>query len=217
MSGDLKVAYFKDADIEDQLIFVMNGPKAQGLVATRRFVDFDVLASAQGLVVRPMSDGIRVHTEPGFAMITKPDGLALSGTHMPGSPVAVMPKKLKASPAEMKFGLWRGPTKISFNDGQKKRLLRVALAGKDDLIPAQFDLVHYLLAYQLPQEALGELEVMASQTPEIKSDLHYRALRGVANYMAHRYDDAAKDLDDRALPSDANTDLWRGMLAAAPA
>jgi hypothetical protein len=213
--GALTIANFRDPDVGDDLLFVMAGAPARGFVSTRRFVDFELLAARQGLVVRPVSDGVEVRLAPNQALITKRGGLHLTGTNLisPGSARAQIDGRL--SPAEMKFAEWRGSPKVPFAAAHSTLMAKVAAAEDADRAEAEIDLARFLMGRGLDEEALGVLKVASDEAPQIAGQPSFRVLRGVANLLARRPRDAEPDLDPRELPDDPSTALWVAMLASA--
>jgi hypothetical protein len=215
MPGELEKIVFRDPDVLDELVFVMAGAPARGFVSTRHFVDFELLAATQGLVVRPIADGVDVRLEADHAIITKKGGLHLAGTNLISAASANAVLDLRPSPAEMKFAEWRGPPKIAFTDAYRAAMTKVVVAEEAGRPEAEIDLAHLLLGYGLTEEALGVLKLGSDQSPQIASQPHFRILRGVANLLSGRPKLAKSDLDSQELPDDPNTALWVGLLAAA--
>jgi hypothetical protein len=215
MPGELAKIAFRDPDVLDELVFVMAGAPARGFVSTRHFVDFELLAATQGLVVRPIADGVDVRLEADHAIITKKGGLHLAGTNLISAASANAVLDLRPSPAEMKFAEWRGSPKIAFTDAYRAAMAKVVVAEDAGRPEAEIDLAHFLLGNGLTEEALGILKLASDQSPQIASQPHFRILHGVANLLSGRPKLAKSDLDSQELPDDPNTALWVGLLAAA--
>lgn len=70
-----------DPEVGDE-IFVVTAPgPAQGLIASRKYVDFLALASAQGLAIQPVADDLDVSIDEGTVSITKVGGLEVTGAN----------------------------------------------------------------------------------------------------------------------------------------
>ncbi|MFO1187053.1 MAG: hypothetical protein U1E87_06125 [Alphaproteobacteria bacterium] len=190
------------------------GPRAR-LVSARRFVDFDLLATTQGLVVRPLADDIDVRLEPDTAIIARRGGLHIAGTHLVSASRANSMLDPAVSPAEMKFAEWRGPAKVPFTDAYQGALMRLAKSEDADRTDAEIDLARFLMGYGLNEEAIGVLNVAVGEAPQLVNQPQFRALRGVANLLAGRPKVAKQDLDLEELPDDASTAMWLGLLASA--
>jgi hypothetical protein len=67
---------------DDLFVVPMLGP-AQGALARRELVEFDILSSAHGLVVRPKVDGLSLDVEDGRVVISREQGLSLSEVGLP--------------------------------------------------------------------------------------------------------------------------------------
>src|SRR5581483_8244701 len=79
---------------------------------------------------------------------------------------------------------------------------------------ARFRLARFEFVNGFYPETLGILRVMKSADPEIENTAPYRALRGAANMMMLRYQEAAEDFNHFSLASDDEARFW---LAAARA
>lgn len=215
MPGSLAMTHFRDPDVGDDIVFVMAGSPARGFVSTRHFVDFELLAATQGLVVRPISEGIDVRLDPDYAVITSGAGLHIAGTNLisPGGAKAVI--DTRPSPAQMKFAEWRGAANVPFTKAYQSLLQRVAAAEDAERPDTNIDLAHFMLGYGLYEEALGALKVAADEAPQIVGEPQFRVLRGVASLLADRPKEAKADLDAQELPDDPDTSLWVAMLASA--
>src|SRR5690606_28800010 len=78
---------------------------------------------------------------------------------------------------------------------------------------AMLELARFYVGHEMDLEALGVLEVAASERPELEHDPGFLALRGVANLMAHRLARADDDLSRGSLRGEPSASLWRAMIA----
>lgn len=215
ITGETAKIAFRDPEVGDELIFVMTGGPARGFVSARRFVDFDLLATTQGLVVRPIADDIEVRLGNDTAIIGRRGGLHIAGTHLISAGRAGAMLDPSISPAEMKFAEWRGPAKVPFTSAYQQMLARLARAEDAERTDAEIDLARFLLGYGLNEEAVGVLDLALDEAPQLINQPQFRVLRGVANLLAGRPKIAKRDLDPGELPDDASTALWLGLLASA--
>ena len=67
-----------DPDAGDTLMVVTAFAPARGFLNERDFVEFRMLASAEGVVVDPLADDVKVELAPDKIIVSRPMGLALS-------------------------------------------------------------------------------------------------------------------------------------------
>ena len=67
-----------DPDAGDTLVVVTAFAPARGFINERDFVEFRMLASAEGVVVDPLADDVKVELAPDKIIVSRPMGLALS-------------------------------------------------------------------------------------------------------------------------------------------
>ncbi len=67
-----------DPDAGDTLAVVTAFAPARGFIDERDFVEFHMLASAEGVVVDPLADDVKVELAPDKIIVSRPMGLALS-------------------------------------------------------------------------------------------------------------------------------------------
>ncbi len=200
----------EDPEVGDSLIFVPVSAAGRGVGGRRRFVQFTVLRTAQGVVVRPKSPGVIVHPEAAGVAVTTAQGMVLS----------VAPREPKAPPPGRDGGLFRyadwakGPS-ARFVASKQALLRAVTAAEASKRNRERFDLARFYFAHEQAGEALGVLARMFDANPRIAELPEFRALRGAALVMLGRPDEAEADLFRSDLDGDADVALWRGMLAAA--
>lgn len=186
------------------LVTALDTPN-RGVAIARSFVQFDVLASRQGIVIRPKSQGISLkHSNEGIEVAAS-DGLILS----------VQRAAKGAGPQVLRVSEWRRGGIGEFHKGNAKLLEMLARSPEGGRAAARLDLAQFYYANNLEAESLAVLKQIASQNPEAERNRLFRALRGVVNFEMGRYKEASQDLNDPLLDGIAEVSLWRGMLAAA--
>ncbi len=97
-------------------------------------------------------------------------------------------------------------------DKFKKEILTAPLDQKNNL---RLKLAQYYVYNGLGTNALYILNQMRNlNLPEIKTD-HFRALSGIANFLAHRYDEAIRDFSSGGIPDSAEGTFWRTIAQSA--
>ena len=79
---------------------------------------------------------------------------------------------------------------------------------------AGLDLARFYLGHQQPHEALGILRMTVIDRPELEQDPTFVGMRGAANYLVGRLNEAEQDLSRGVLRGDQSAALWRAMIAA---
>ena len=74
-------------------------------------------------------------------------------------------------------------------------------------------LARFLVGSEMSFEAIGVLNALARQHPQILDDPEFRGLRGIARTLARRYAEAETDFSAPPLADDPSTALWRAYVA----
>jgi hypothetical protein len=199
----------KDPVLGDTLVVVPVGELGRGIDATRSFVDFRLLESVQGIVIRPNTDDLVVRPDTDAVQITRPHGLALSDER---------DRMLGGAPANFHrlfdFAAWRGPDTETFI----KRRLKLERAAADAAPAARttprLDLARFYFANLFAAETLGVLSQIEHDDPASATDRGIQALKGAACYLADERDCAKKQLNLATFDNEPEIALWRGALAA---
>ncbi len=199
----------KDPLFGDTLVVVPVGELGRGIDATRSFVDFRLLQTVQGIVIRSNTDDLVVHSTSDAVDITRPHGLALSDER---------DRLLGGVPTDLHrlfdFAGWLGPSTETFI--QRRRRLERAAA---DAAPAartmpRLDLARFYFAHLFAPETLGVLAQIERDDPASASDRGVEALKGAACFLAEERDCANKLLNLSVFDKEPEIALWRGALAA---
>ncbi|MBA4802356.1 MAG: hypothetical protein H2040_10880 [Euryhalocaulis sp.] len=200
-----------DPDAGDEIAVVTALQPPRGLIAGQDFLELTALSTAHGLAFVLLADDVVITPEAERVALERPRGLALSPTSAGRAAVQTATRRGTAapvSPAYIDFDGWKADQ--PFIEAESALERRIATDPNDDSYMA---MARFLLAYELPQEALGALDLALSHRPQLEIDSHFLAMRGAANYMAGRYDEAGRDLTAPVLDRDSAAQLWRGMLA----
>lgn len=213
LSGPSRVVVFDDPDAGDPLIVVTAFGKVQGLIAQRDFVEFMALETAQGLAIRPHADDLSVSIEGEEALIESGGGLSLSAGTVSQYAPERKPLGDTLRPAFMDFSAWR--VSAASYASEHARLFNAI--GDDPAGPsaARLRLAQFYLAHGLAPEALGVLDILAEDDERAVLDPSFLATRAVGRFLARDYAGAREDLATRALDSDPNAQLMRGLVSVA--
>ncbi len=198
---------------DDLLVRTSKGP-AKSIKKIHDHVEFQLFQTIHGIVVRPLSDSLRVTNLDQGLKISGVDGLYLSGdlqkviseAENPHNKRRIQARKLVFNSADSrKLGKFIKRTldlekKIVSNSGRAQRRARL-------------DLAQHWLSRGLAPEALGMLAITASQDEEVLKDPVFRLLRGMSNVLLRRYKLAEEDLKTNDLANNKHASLWRGIAA----
>lgn len=199
----------KDPVLGDTLVVVPVAELGRGIDATRSFVDFRLLTSVQGIVVRPNTDDLTVLPDTDTVEITRPNGLALSNEQ---------DRMLGGAPADLHrlfdFAGWRGPDTQTFI--QRRSQLENAAANADPSARTapRLDLARFYFANLFGAETLGVIEQIERDDPQAAADRGVQALKGAACFLAHDLDCAQHQLGLATFDNEPEVALWRGAIAA---
>ena len=204
----------EDPEVGD-LVYAVPIATPAGVIAKRGFMEFDLLATSQGVVINPRADGLAVKPVRSGLEITSEDGLLLSkAVDLP--PGALAADGSGSTPQSVyQYEEWRRGPLSAFTRTRNELQGAAARVPKGGRNAARWDLARFYFAHGFAQEALGVLNVMAEDDPLASEDPDFRAVRGATLFLLRRYDEAAGDLFHEDLESDTGVALWRGGVAAA--
>ncbi len=206
-----------DPAVGDTITVVPALPAGRGVADTRRFAQFNVLRSAQGVAVQVLADGVEVERFRNGVAVAAQNGLALSPDQ--NAPVFAGVQEHKATTPDkpqrlIDFAAWRRGGAGDFDKVRQELLHRLSLAPKDELNGARWDLARFYLGHDMAARALGILQVMVADDPDLLDNAEYRAVRGVANLQLRRFTDGRNDLAFKGLDTEPDAYLWRAVASA---
>lgn len=202
-----------DPVIGDNLVVVPVIPLGHGVSPARSYPQFDVLASVQGVVIRPKIDSLRVRPLRGGIELTSSEGLQVSSTtaRAESEPTGGFMRPLTRA-----FDLekWRRlePSEVKSN----LRELQLAAATVDEAAreSARLELARFSFANGLAHEATGVLSRIAEDRPAITDEPEFRTLRGAAFFIMNRIPEAEADLTHPSLEGLDEAAFWLAALRA---
>ena len=214
----------RDPEVGDLLFMVPMTPLSRGIETERRYSQFNILGSVQGLVVQPLIDELEVRILPDGVAITasKLSGLEVSkplpgkvedelvGRRGDGLPPGLAPGRI--------FNLvsWRrGARESEFLNVKQEIQRQISEATSISRSGPRLSLAQFYFANGLAAEAMGLLRTIYTSDEELARRPDVKALRGACQFMLGRFAEAETDLDDRSLNGFAEAELWRGASNAA--
>jgi hypothetical protein len=214
LDGPSKPLMVKDPLIGDEIIVIATEKPGEGGGLGRSLVDFETLATGQGLVLRPRNDALAVKRLPDRVVISAPKGLSASAAVLePAVGSAVNAAKTEEGQI-FQIARWRKEGQGAFLAKRREIEARAALADGPDLVRARLDLARLHFSHGFGREANGLIGLVVQQMPEFETSPDLRALRGAVRVMNFELDKAMEDLSVPALANQAEAALWRGLANA---
>jgi len=197
-----------DPNIGDNFVVVPVIPLGQAVGRKFTFPQFSIQTAAQGVVINPTIDDLRVRAlRQGIEIGSSGVRLAISNV----SDDAAAHAQLAASRA-MVVAL-QDLDKF-FADTDQFRVQRrryeaiVADAPKREKSAARLELAKFFFANAYAPETLGVVRVAIDDVPLLENDPSIRILRGGANFLLGRYELALEDLTHESLADNDEGRLW---------
>jgi len=212
--GGEAVLKFQDPEVGDDLRIVPTAIAGEGIEDERDFPQFNILASAQGLVVKPETDGLIVRSLGQMVEIYAPSGTLLSlPDDAPGK--ADTESDADGQPRLFNFADWLRNDGRPYLERLRELELRSASAPPNERNPARLALARFLFANGHAIEADGVLEAMAQLQPALVNTRLFHALKGATALTAGNLDEAAVHLRHASLDREPEIAMWRAALAMA--
>lgn len=215
-----RVVTARDPEVGDLLYMVPILPLSRGIDGARRYAEFSILSSVQGVVVQPFSDDVDVRVLPDGIAIVRGGGLALSReTAVPsadrftaridGVPPGLPPGRI------FDVTNWRRGGEADYVKEEQALQRRISEATSISRSGPRLELAQFYFANGLAAETVGLLRTIAAADEDLASRPDVKALRGASQFVLGRYAEAEEDLDERALNGFSEAELWRGAATAA--
>lgn len=202
-----------DPDLNDRIIIAPVREPGLGVAAIQQFPQFRALVSFQGVVLQPTAEGL--------AMSLERRGVVVEGRE----PLQVSDSDARALPKSGERHRMQGGSMFDLNLARrggddeyiasKQELQRGVLGEEQKKVGiARLDLARFYFAHGRAQEALGVLRLLEAETPNIAADPEVLMMKGVSQFLADDFDDAAATLAHPALVGEREGVLWQSAMAA---
>jgi tetratricopeptide (TPR) repeat protein len=201
------VVAMADPDTGATLLVGTQHRPGQGVVSSRRSMEFILRPTLQGVVVEPLSDAIALkQIASGFSLSGTSAGLALSKP---------------ANTSGMLMDAAHLTRRLTFSAMPKEALLRLSVEQVDEAAatpplargPKQHAIAATLLSLGLSAEAEGLLHMAADEDPKEAASPDTKALTAIAALLAGRPEESGGLLDPKLDGTDEIA-LWRGVRLA---
>jgi tetratricopeptide (TPR) repeat protein len=197
-----------DPDAGDTILVVTALTPVRGFIKRQDFVEFSLLESIHGVAVRPNSEDVTAKVTPDQIILGRPGGLTLSP--------AEVGEKRAATAIRPIFDVidWRKNQGGSFVARQDQLIAAEAAAEGDQLASARIDLARLYLSWGLYAEAKGVLDLALVDAKPGMEDPAALIVHSVASSLMGRPQLGIKDLDNPAIGTNFDTQLWRALAYA---
>ncbi|MBL4615037.1 MAG: hypothetical protein JKY27_09215, partial [Magnetovibrio sp.] len=219
------VIAFRDPDVGDNLIAVPVIPLGHGMSREWSYPQLRILPSKQGLVIKPLSDDLRIRPLRQGVEVTSTGTLYISNVSAEQKANVELQQQLASSagmnslrPLTRVLNLekWKRPDLLAFTDIKQDLQRDVAFAKNTrEKKKAQRELANFFFANGFMPETLGVLDVMVRFDPTFKSTPEYRLMRGAASWLMGRLKDAKRELAHKSLDAYDEATFWRAAVGAA--
>ncbi len=203
----------RDQNTGDNLVVVPVVPLGQGIGQERDYVEFKVLASAQGIAIEPKIDDLRVR--PFIQGVELTSQTALNVTPLDAKLEAAAKIAAPSSMSRIfQFRSWQITDFKDYNENRQKLQYAISMSKKEQREKARMTLARFFLSFGLGHEADAVLRMMLIDRPEVTKNIEFSAIRGAAKFLKGRYKTAIEMFSKDEL---GNNDEARFWLAAAQA
>jgi len=218
------VIAFRDPEIGDNLVVVPVIPLSHGISRLWSYPQIQILASKQGVVVKPLSDNLSIRPLRQGVEITSTGTLQISSVSAEEKANVNLKTTLAASSG---MGSLKPLIRVLDLEKWKRADLQALIKVRQDLQQsvarakgaratekANFEMASFFFANGFEAEAIGVLDVMLSARPELGNEPQFRLMRGAASWMMGRMADARKDLYHASLDGNDEGLFWRAAVVA---
>lgn len=206
---------FFDPNVGDNLVVVpLSQPSS--FTVSRHMADFHVLAAAQGLIVKPLTDKLVVRSVSDGIEITSDAGLRMSPSTETGiSQQSAQKSKAAASGKSLfDFSVWAGNKNDSFTRSRQKFQQAIVDVPEREKNRATLEFARFYFAHGYGAEALGLLNYLAKEVPDLTAHSDFLALTGATKILANRPDEGLKDLEATGMIDVPEIKLWQAVANA---
>lgn len=222
MAGATKAVWLTDPLAGDRFAAVTALAPGKGFADRRRTVDLALLPTAHGLAVATAATDLAIHADGDLVTLTRPGGLTLSPPSAGlNAAAAAGGAPVRARYPGLILGEWGEVGHAGFparhRQLQNAAAVEAMAAGEDPRAPveARLALARFLVGSGLGYEAIGVLNAIVAQAPNMGGEPEVRGLRGAARASIGRFEEAQGDFASAAVADDPASAVWRGYMASA--
>lgn len=197
-----------DPNIGDNFVVVPVIPLGQAIGRKYVYPQFNIQVSAQGIVINPLIDDLRVRPLRQGIEIGG-SGVRLAITNVSADAAAHAQLAATRTMVLALEGLAKYYVPISeFRVAHRRYENEVSSSNGRDRASARLELAKFFFANGYAPETLGVVRVAIDDIPLLEDDPSVRILRGGANFLMGRYDEALNDFTHESLEGNDEGRLW---------
>lgn len=203
-----RIIHIPDPDVGDMIVAATLRAPGHGIAGRRRYPEFDLLASAQGIGIETLNDDLEIRDGGDRGIVVSAPG----GLHISAVSVGAEKGTSYLGPRIFNFGNWFHGKNEPFISARQAMFESVVDAPAERRDDARLDLARFYFARGYAPEALGVLRTIEFANPDMASLPEFRALKGAIQvYMGRPYE-ARKALLDPSMDQYQEISLWRGSM-----
>lgn len=197
-----------DPVLGSELTVIPNFGPSSGVFPERRFVDFILARTAQGIVIESFNDKLRIVKLRNGIRLTDADGVVLS-QHLPKLEVEAMLASEENETTLFPYDKWKVEDYAAYIRKKQQLQQDIVKANDEKANLLRLELAKLNLADGRHLEALALINMVRQTNPQFYKDYQVAALRGAANFMLDRVAEAAGDFADDSLQDMEEIDYWK--------
>ncbi len=219
LKGAYKIIEFEDPIVGDKLYIAPTNDDTQSINNTNVNTDFEIRPSNLGLIIRPLRDDLVVYSVEDFVFITSQLNMNITPQNM-GAPILIddnitMENKNIDELRIFDFPKWRKKGALFLQKNKTDIQNEISMEeDKEKRTGLMMRLARLYFANHYGHEALGVLSLISQENREILQHPDFMAIRGAANAISGRYQEAIKDFSFPPIQHNPEVKLWRGFAAA---
>lgn len=200
---------FRDPIVGDLLRVVTAYPPARGVARDLSYVDFSILRSVHGLVIKGENERLKVAVQGPDALITAPDGLTLSSVENIRALAVNRTPELRTTYMDLNAGREDDPRRFA----AREELLLDRTANAEGRLreTTRLELAQFYIANDYAFEAIGVLDLLEEQMQGDELRKKVTLARAIADTLAHRPQDALAILGHAGYAEEADALVWRTL------
>ncbi|OUY01706.1 hypothetical protein [Ponticaulis sp.] len=201
-----------DPEVGDELVIVPAFSPAASMMQELTFVEAFFPTTTHGMVVVPRADDLNFVQRGDNILIGRQEGLALSSWGVNSD----LDAGQNLTPGFLDFATWRHGDERDYWDNFTAYSHAAAQGDPAEWEgqSALLNFARFLMAWELAAEAYGPLNFARAMDEVLGQDAQWLTLKGAADVMMGRYDEAVQTLDHSAVRSDPAANAWLGMALA---
>ncbi|MFA7430740.1 MAG: tetratricopeptide repeat protein [Rhodospirillaceae bacterium] len=208
-----KAAVLVDPEVGDRFLVVPVVPLGHGVYPSHSYPDAVLPVTAQGVVIEPRTNRVAVNSTRNGVEVTSEGGMIFSPDTAQLQAMATIGSNVELEKV-LDIGGWMRGAEDEFLDNKRMLQMAVANAPPSRRNPARLELARFFFAHGYAAEALGILRAIEADAPDMANTSAFHALRGAANYLMGRYDEAVEDMSHPSLAGIQEATFWRAAAQA---